>query len=114
MRVKTGVVRRHKHKKVLRAAKGFWMTRSTRYKAANEAVMHSGMYAFVGRKNRKRDMRKTWIIRLNIALRELGSTYSKFISQMLAKKVSLNRKSLSEIAIHDPDTFSTIFKFITK
>jgi len=114
MRVKTGFVRRHKHKKVLKAAKGFWMTRSTRYKSANEAVMHAGDYAFNGRRLRRRDMRKTWIVRLNAALREQGMTYSRFIAVAKAKKVELNRKMLSELALNDAATFKSIFTFITK
>jgi large subunit ribosomal protein L20 len=114
MRVKTGFTRRHKHQKVLKAAKGFWMTRSKRYKAAHEAVMHSGDYAFNGRRLRRRDMRKLWIVRLNAAIREMGSTYSKFIAIAKTKKVELNRKTLSEIAVNDMSTFKQIFSFIIK
>ncbi len=107
MRVKTGTIRRAKHKKVLKKAKGFWMTRSTRYKAAHEAVMHSGQYAFEGRRIRRRDMRKLWIVRLK-------TTYSKFIAQLKSKKVALDRKSLSELAATDMATFKSVFTFITK
>ena len=114
MRVKTGFVRRRKHKKVLKAAKGFWMTRSKRYKAAHEAVMHSVDYAFNGRRLKRRDMRKTWIVRLNAAVKECGMSYSKFISVAKAKKVELNRKMLSEIAVNDMATFKSVFNFITK
>lgn len=114
MRVKTGFTRRHRHKKVLKAAKGFWMTRSTRYKAAHEAVMHSGDYAFNGRRLRRRDIRKTWIVRLNAAVKECGMSYSRFISAAKLKKVELNRKMLSEIALNDMATFKEVFTFITK
>lgn len=113
MRVKTGFTRRRKHQKVLKAAKGFWMTRHKRFKPAHEAVMHAGKYAFAGRRIRRRDMRKLWIVRLNAALRNEGMTYSKFLPLLKAKKVELNRKMLSELAITDLNAFKSVFKFIT-
>ena len=113
MRVKTGTVRRAGHKKVLSQAKGFWMTRHKRYKVAHEAVMHSGQYAYEGRRIRRRDMRKLWIIRLNAALRTFGTKYSTFVQDMKAKNVLLNRKMLSEIAIHDPATFKSIVNTVS-
>jgi large subunit ribosomal protein L20 len=112
MRVKTGTVRRAGHKKVIEAAKGFWMTRHKRFKVAHEAVMHAGQYAYEGRRIRRRDMRKIWIIRLNAALRTFGTKYSTFVNAMKAKNVLLNRKMLSEIAIHDPNTFKTIVESV--
>lgn len=108
MRVKTGTVRRQHHKKVLKAAKGFWMTRHKRYKVAHEAVMHSGMYAFVGRRLRRRDIRKVWIVRINAALHDLNLRYSTFINALKTKKIDLNRKMLAEIAVSDPATFKKI------
>jgi len=114
MRVKTGTVRRAAHKKVLKAAKGFWMSRHKKYKVAHEAVMHSGMYAFKGRKLRRRDMRQVWITRLNAALRPFEVSYSAFIKIMKDKKVELNRKMLSEIAINDNSSFKSIIEFIKK
>lgn len=114
MRVKTGTVRRAAHKKVLKAAKGFWMTRHKRYKVAHEAVMHAGMYAFVGRRLRRRDMRQLWITRLNAALKPFEVKYSVFIKMLKDKNVELNRKVLSEIAINDNATFKTIVEFIKK
>jgi large subunit ribosomal protein L20 len=108
MRVKTGTVRRAAHKKVIKAAKGFWMTRHKRYKVAHEAVMHAGMYAFVGRRLRRRDMRQLWITRLNAALKPFEIKYSVFIKKLKDNKVELNRKVLSEIAINDNTTFKTI------
>ncbi len=114
MRVKTGTVRRAAHKKVLKAAKGFWMSRHKKYKVAHEAVMHSGMYAFKGRKLRRRDMRQVWITRLNAALRPFEVSYSAFIKMMKDKKVELNRKMLSEIAINDNSSFKSIIEFIKK
>ena len=109
MRVKTGVVRRQHHKKVIKAAKGFWMERNRRFKPAHEAVLHSGQYAYNGRRIKRRDFRKLWIIRINAALTSFGLSYSKFISKLKANKVDLNRKMLAEIAIKDPATFKSIF-----
>ncbi|MFA4827121.1 MAG: 50S ribosomal protein L20 [Candidatus Shapirobacteria bacterium] len=112
MRVKTGTVRRAGHKKVLNQAKGFWMTRHKRYKVAKQAVMHAGQYAFNGRRIRRRDIRQVWIVRLNAALKPFAIRYSDFIHQLTEKKITLNRKMLSEIAISDPDTFKSIVTFI--
>ena len=112
MRVKTGTVRHARHKKVLDQAKGFWMTRHKRFKVAHEAVMHSGDYAYNGRRLRRRDIRKLWIIRLNAALKPFEIRYSTFINMMKTKKVELNRKMLSEIAINDNATFKSIVAFI--
>lgn len=109
MRVKTGVVRRRAHKKVIAQAKGFWMERNHRYKVAHEAVLHAGQYAFNGRRIRRRDFRKLWIIRINAALRPFTTSYSVFIKKLKDNKVELNRKMLSEIAISDPATFKSIF-----
>jgi large subunit ribosomal protein L20 len=108
MRVKTGVIRRKKHKKILKAAKGFWMTRHKRYRVAHEAVLHAGQYAFAGRRIRRRDMRKLWIVRINAALRPFALSYNKFIHLLKEKKIDLNRKMLSEIAIRDANTFKNI------
>lgn len=112
MRVKTGTVRRAAHKKVLKAAKGFWMTRHKRFKVANEAVMHAGQYAFVGRKLRRRDLRQIWITRLNAALKPFAVKYSVFINLLKTKNIELDRKTLSEIAIKDPATFKTIVESV--
>lgn len=109
MRVKTGTVRRSGHKKVLKLAKGYWMTRSKRYKVASEAVLHAGQYAYNGRRIRRRDIRKVWIVRINAALKPFETSYSVFIKKLKDNKVELNRKMISEIAIHDPATFKAIF-----
>lgn len=111
MRVKTGTVRRAGHKKVLKQAKGFWMTRHKRYKVAHEAVMHAGQYAYEGRRIRRRDIRQLWIVRLNAALKPFEVKYSIFIKLLKDKKIELNRKILSELAIHDPSTFEKIVTF---
>ena len=93
---------------MLKKARGFKQARSSRYKTAHEAVLHAGQYAYEGRKNRKRDMRKLWIIRLNAAVREHDISYSRFIAGLKAKNINLDRKILSDIAIRDPQTFSEI------
>jgi large subunit ribosomal protein L20 len=111
MRVKTGTVRRQHHKKVLKLAKGFWMTRHKRYKVAHEAVMHAGMYAFVGRRLKRRDIRKLWIVRINAILKSLNVRYSQFIKVLQDKKIDLNRKMLSDLATNDPTTFKKIVDF---
>jgi large subunit ribosomal protein L20 len=108
MRVKTGTVRRAHHNKVLAQAKGFWMTRHKRYKVAHEAVMHAGDYAYNGRRIRRRDFRKLWIIRINAALKPFEMRYSVFIKKLKDAKIDLNRKMLSEMAIHDPNAFKTV------
>lgn len=112
VRVKGGVHTRQKHKKVLKLAKGYWMTRHKQFKKAEEAVLHAGEYAYVGRKLRKRNFKTLWIVRLNAAVRGLGYTYSKFIEKLNEKKVGLDRKILSQIAIDYPKTFEQIVKKI--
>jgi len=112
MRVKIGTVRRKAHKKVLKLAKGYWMTRHKRFKVANEAVMHAGQYAYHGRRLRKRDLRRLWITRLNAALTPHQISYSRFINALKNKKILLNRKILSELAINHPKTFNSIVDFV--
>lgn len=107
-RTKTGTVKRRRHNKVLKAARGFKQARSSRFKTAKEAVLHAGQYAYVGRKNRKRDMRALWITRLNIAVREHGLSYSTFLSGLKKANINIDRKILSDIAVRDPQTFSEI------
>ena len=108
VRVKGGIQTKKKHSKVLNLAKGFWMTRHKQFKKAKEAVLHAGEYAFVGRKRTKRNFKLLWIVRLNAALRPLGYTYSHFINMLKLKKVGLDRKILSQIAVEHPTIFSKI------
>lgn len=100
--------RRQKHKKVLKQAKGFKNARSRRLKVAKEAVLHAGQYAFVGRKKKKRDFRKLWIMRINAAARKHSLSYSKLMNALKKAEVKLDRKMLSEIAVNDPETFDKI------
>lgn len=108
MRVKTGFVRRRQHKKILKLAKGFWMSRHKLFKKANEAVLHAGVYAFHGRKKRKRDFRRLWTIRINAALRQQGHTYSRFIRALKEQKIELDRKILADLAVRHPLVFNQI------
>lgn len=108
VRVKTGTVRRQHHKKTIKMAKGYRMTRHKLFKRANEAVLRAGQHAYIGRKLRKRDMRRLWIQRLNAALSEHQLSYSQFINALKTAKVELNRKTLANLAITDPETFKAI------
>jgi len=111
MRVKTGVTRRKKHKKILKQAKGYRMTRSRLYKVAKQAVLHAGAYAYHGRKLRKRDMRRLWIQRINAALSETNLSYSKFIKKLKDNKIELDRKILADLVVNDIKVF---FKIVDK
>lgn len=107
-RVKRGVNAKRRHKKVLKQAKGYFGAKSKLYRVANQAVMRSMSYSFAGRKQRKRDFRKLWITRINAAARLNGMSYSRFISGLKKANVDINRKVLSELAIHDPDAFARL------
>lgn len=108
MRVKTGFARKRRHKKVLKLTKGFRMTRSRLYKVAHEALLHAGQYAFIGRKRRKRDLRRLWIQRINAAVRQHQLTYSKFINLLKEKKIIIDRKIMADLALKDPKAFKAI------
>jgi large subunit ribosomal protein L20 len=112
-RIKRGVVTHRKHRKVLQLAKGYRMTKNRLIKVANEAVLHAGEYAFAGRKHRKRQLRRLWILRLNAALSQLDLKYSSFISLLKKQKVNLDRKMLAFFA-KDQALFAQIVKEIKK
>ena len=107
-RVKRGVTASAKHKKIRDLAKGYYGAKHRWFRTANEAVMHAGQYAYRDRKNRKRAMRRLWIVRINAAARPLGHSYSKLMGSLGKAGVELNRKMLSEIAISDPAAFQAI------
>ena len=109
-RVKNGAVTKARHKKVLKAAKGYFGSKHRLYKTAKEQLMHSGQYAFRDRKQKKRDFRKLWITRINAACRQNDISYSRFIEGLNKAGVEVNRKMLSEIAINDPKMFSELVK----
>ncbi len=113
-RVKSGRTTRARHKKVLKLAKGYYGAKSIRFSNANQAVMKSLKYAYVGRKDRKSNFRKLWIARINAAARQNGTTYSKLIAGLKKADVVINRKMLSEIAISDPEAFKKVVELATK
>ena len=107
-RVKRGVTSHAKHKKTLRAAKGFFGRRKNTIRAAKAAVDKAMQYSYRDRKNRKREFRALWIQRINAAAREHGLTYSRFISGLAAAGIEVDRKVLSDLAIHEPASFQAI------
>lgn len=107
-RVKRGVNAKKRHKKVLKQAKGYYGAKSKLFRTANQAVMKSLNYAYIGRKLRKRDFRKLWITRINAGARLNGMSYSKFINGLKKANIEVNRKMLSEMAIHDAAGFSKL------
>lgn len=107
-RVKRGVHAKKKHRAVLNKAKGYYGHRSRTYRAANEAVMHAGNYAFRDRRARKGEMRKLWIQRINAACRLNGISYSRFISGLRLAEVEVDRKVLADLAVRDPQAFAAL------
>ena len=111
-RVKTARITRKKHKKVLKQAKGYFGAKRYRFRMAKQAVMKSGMYAYIARKDKKSNFRKLWIARINAAARQNGLTYSKLINGLKKANIVINRKMLAEIAVTDPKAFAEIAKKI--
>jgi len=107
-RVKTGITRKNRHRKVIKATKGYWGTRNRLFKRAQEAFIRAGEHAFFGRKLRKRDMRKLWIMRITAGLKDKNLNYSTFINNLTKSKIKLNRKMLSELAIKDSESFNAV------
>lgn len=107
-RVKRGVTAHARHKKVLAQAKGYRGRRKNVYRIAKQAVMKAGQYAYRDRRNKKRDFRRLWIARINAAARECGITYSQFINGMNKAGITLDRKVLADIAVHDKAAFAGI------
>jgi len=108
MRVKGGTPTRRRRKKVLKLAKGYFGSKHLLYRTAHEQVMHSLKYSYIGRKQLKRDMRKLWIARINAATRQYDLSYSKFMHGLKLANINLNRKMLSEMAIHDEKGFAVL------
>ena len=113
-RVKSAMTTRARHKKVLKQAKGYYGAKHYRFRNANQAVLKSLSYAYVGRKDKKSDFRKLWIARINAAARMNGTTYSKLIAGLKKANVTINRKMLSDIAITDPKAFSELAEVAKK
>jgi len=113
-RVKGGPASINRHRKVLDLAKGYWMSRSSQFKSAQQAVLHAGQYAFAGRKLRKRDFRRLWITRISAALADHQIKYSSFIHTLKEKKVAVDRKILSQLALDFPQVFDRVVEEVKK
>ena len=107
-RVKGALATRKRRKKTLKLARGYWGAKSKHFKMAMEAVMKSGNYAYIGRKQRKRDFRRLWITRISAGCRVNGVNYSTFMNGLKKAGITLNRKVLSEISIADPQAFTAL------
>jgi large subunit ribosomal protein L20 len=107
-RVKTGPYRRQHHNKVLKITKGQFGTRHRLYRRANEAMLKSLWYSYRDRRQRKRDLRRLWIARINAAARLNGTTYSRLIHDMKETQIALNRKMLADLAVRDPKAFTAV------
>ncbi|MBO4954733.1 MAG: 50S ribosomal protein L20 [Clostridia bacterium] len=107
-RIKGALNTRKRHKKILKLAKGYRGSKSKLFRIANQAVMKSGVYAYIGRKQKKRNFRQLWIARINAATRANGMSYSQFMNGLKKANINMNRKMLSEIAIADPAAFTQL------
>jgi len=107
-RAKTGVVRRHKHKKILKRAKGFWGMRSKSVRIAQQTLLNAADYEYRDRRDKKNDFRRLWITRINAAARQEGVSYSVFMSGLRKSGVEINRKILADLAAQHPDAFKRL------
>lgn len=113
-RVKGAMMTRKRRNKTLKLAKGYYGAKSKHFKMAKQAVMKSGNYAYIGRKQKKRDFRRLWITRISAACKLNGTNYSTFMNGLKKANIDLNRKMLSEIAIYDPAAFASLVEKVTK
>jgi large subunit ribosomal protein L20 len=115
-RTKSGTTRHRRHKKILDSNKGFRGANRRLYKRAKEAFLHAGKYAYIGRKLRKRDFRKLWIMRINAAIRQVSETltYGTFINGLKKANIELDRKMLAQLAVEDPAGFAAVVKEVEK
>ena len=107
-RANSSVPRHRRHRKVVKQAKGYYGARSRNFKAAKDAVEKAGLYAYRDRRQKKRQFRRLWIIRINAAARQNGLSYSQFIAKMKAKEVDLDRKVLADLAMNEPEAFKEL------
>ena len=112
VRVKRGVIKHKKRERLLKQTKGFRWRRKSTTRAAKEALLHAGVHAFRGRKEKKRTFRRLWQTRLNAAVREHGMNYSTFIAALKKENIALDRKVLAELAVHEPAVFDKILETI--
>jgi large subunit ribosomal protein L20 len=113
-RVKRGMMARKRHKKLMNQAKGYWGSRSRRFRVARQTVMKALSYAYRDRRNRKRDFRKLWIIRINAAARLHGLSYSRLINGLKTAGIDLDRKMLADMAVRDPASFTRVVEQIQR
>ncbi|SRR5690625_3112077 len=113
-RAKTGTVRRKKHKKILKRAKGFWGLRSRSFRIAQQTLLNAADYSYRDRRDKKNDFRRLWIARINAAARLEGMNYSRFVSGLRKAGVELDRKVLADIAVREPDAFRNLVEVARK
>ena len=109
-RVKTGVVRHRKHKKVLKRAKGYWGKRSKSFRIAQQTLLNAADYSYRDRRDKKNDFRRLWIVRINAAARLEGMTYSTFMSGLRRAGVEINRKIIADLAVRKPEAFKKLIE----
>ncbi len=114
MRAKGGIVTRRRHKKLLRLTKGYYGTRRRLFRRANEAMLNAGVYAYRDRRNRRRDLRRLWITRINAAARINGISYSKLVYALREANILLDRKMLADLAVNNPAAFAQIVTTATQ
>ena len=107
-RANSSVPRHRRHRKIVKLAKGYYGARSRNFKAAKDAVEKAGLYAYRDRRQKKRQFRRLWIIRINAAARQNGLSYSQFIAKLKAKGINLDRKVLADLAMNQPETFNEL------
>ena len=112
-RANSSVPRHRRHRKLIKQAKGYFGTRKSNFRTAKDAVQRGWQYAYRDRRQKKRNFRRLWIIRINAAVRQHDMSYSKFIAALKAKDIELNRKTLAHLAVHDPEGFSQIVKSVS-
>ncbi len=110
MRVKGGTTRKKRHKKILKSTKGYRLTKSKLYKVAHEAHLHAGQYAYDHRQKRGGQIRRVWITKINAACKQNDIQYKDFIHKLKGKKIELNRKVLADLAVNNPEIFTSIVK----
>jgi large subunit ribosomal protein L20 len=110
MRITRGIVRHRRHKKIRALAKGYRGMNRTTFRKANEAVMKAGQHAFRDRRKKKRTFRSLWIARLSASLQERGCNYSRYVKALKDQKIAIDRKVMSELAIHEPKAFDAVLK----
>ena len=112
-RANSSVPRHRRHRKLIKQAKGYFGTRKSNFRTAKDAVQRGWQYAYRDRRQKKRNFRRLWIIRINAAVRQHDMSYSKFIAALKTKNIELNRKTLAHLAVHDPEGFSQIVESVS-